>query len=69
LRTGLNDGALSFYAGRVLPPLDAQEIGRALEHNGEIWLIGETLPELAGVAARVVSRVDNLTLFHLQRQP
>jgi 4-amino-4-deoxy-L-arabinose transferase-like glycosyltransferase len=68
LRTVLNDGALSFYAGRVVPPADAAEIARLLQAQSEIWLIGAGLPELPGLDAQIEMKVDDLTLYRLQRK-
>ncbi len=69
IRTPLNDGALSFYAGRVVPPLSALEISRRLQEHPEIWLVGEEMPALSNVALQVVAQVDQLKLYRLQRKP
>jgi 4-amino-4-deoxy-L-arabinose transferase-like glycosyltransferase len=68
-RTPLNDGALSFYAGRVVPPVDAKEISILLQHQGELWMVGEDMPVLPDVDVQVVTQVDGLKLYRLQRKP
>lgn len=67
-RTALNDGALSFYAGRVVPPANAKEISILLQKQSEIWLVGEDIPELAGVSVQIEMQVDGLKLARLQRK-
>ena len=67
-RTGLNDGALSFYAGRVVPPADAQEIALLLQKQAEIWLVGEALAEMPDVLSQVEMKVGELNLYRLQRK-
>lgn len=67
IRTALNDGALSFYAGRVVPPADATEIARLLQSQPEIWLVGEEIPALAGVTLQVEMEINGLKLCRLQR--
>jgi 4-amino-4-deoxy-L-arabinose transferase-like glycosyltransferase len=68
-RTQLNEGALSFYAGRVVPPVDAAEIPALLKHQPEIWLVGEEIPNLADAMVQIVAQVDDLKLCRLQRKP
>lgn len=68
-RTKLNDGALSFYAGRIVPPIATAEIPALLQKSPEIWLVGEEIPTLPDVAIQVVSQVDELKLCRLQRKP
>ncbi len=68
-RTGLNDGALSFYAGRVVPPVDAAEIAQLLQKQSELWLIGAGVPNLPGLDSQAEMRVEELTLYRLQRKP
>ena len=68
-RTALNDGALSVYAGRVGPPVDAAEIALLLQAQSEIWLIGAGVSDLPGLASQVEMKVDELTLYRLQRKP
>ncbi len=68
LKTSLNDGALSFYAGRVVAPVRAAEIPALLEKQEEIWLVAERLPELANLPpAQLVVATDELKLYRLRR--
>jgi 4-amino-4-deoxy-L-arabinose transferase-like glycosyltransferase len=68
-RTKLNDGALSFYAGRVVPPIDAAEIPALLQQKPEIWLVGEEIPTLPDVTIQIASQAGELKLCRLQRKP
>lgn len=68
-RTQLNDGALSFYAGRVVPPIDVAAIPALLQQQPEIWLAGEEIPALPDVTVQVVAQADELKLCRLQRKP
>jgi len=66
-RTSLNDGTLSFYAKRVVPPIDDNEVLHLLEQQPELWLVGEKLPELPHIDAHIELTVDNLKLYKLQK--
>lgn len=70
-RTSLNDGALSFYAGRVVPPVNSEEISKLLTKQNEIWVVGEEIPALTEteVALQITAQVDDLKLYRLQRKP
>lgn len=63
------DGALSFYAGRVVPPVDATDMTRLLQYRAEIWLVGEDVPALPGVASQITMEIDDLKLYRLRRSP
>lgn len=63
------DGALSFYAGRVIPPVAVEELPALLEQQGEIWLITEQPPSLEGIGIELVASVDELKLCRLRRAP
>lgn len=67
-RTSLNDGALSYYAGRVVAPIDASQISSVLKVHSEIWIIGNELPELSGVSSQIEAQADNLKLYRLSAQ-
>ena len=67
--SALNDGALSFNAGRIVPPVDSREIFRQLKEHGEIWVIGKEVPELADAAVEVAANIDDLNLYRLQAKP
>lgn len=69
-RTTLNNGALSFYAGRVIPPVSAEEIENLLQKQAEIFVIGEGDPlQLPGVSLQVQRQVDDLTLYRARWEP
>jgi len=70
-RTPLNNGALSFYAGRVVPPVDATEIGLLLQENSESWLIGAGAADLADRRRRAHGRPGELEAgpVTLMREP
>ena len=63
------DGAISFYAGRVIPPVAAKDLPALLEQRGEIWLITEQPPALEGIDVELVTSVDELNLCRLRRKP
>lgn len=63
------DGAISFYADRVVPRVDADEIMRLLEMHDQIWVVGEGLPVLPGVQAEAVLTAGDLALYRLQHPP
>ena len=63
------DGAISFYAGRVIPPVAAKDLPALLEQRGEIWLITEQPPAIEGVEVEIVASVDELDLCKLRRKP
>lgn len=69
IRTSLNDGALSFYAGRVVPPADATEIALLLQRKNEIWLVGEDIPAMPDVESQVTMEVHGLKLYRLRSKP
>lgn len=62
-------GELSFYARRVVQPVDAKRIGELLDEHGEIWLVGEELPALTNGKADLVKQEGDLRLFRVRRQP
>ncbi len=64
-RTPLNDGSLSFYAGRVVPPIDRSNIYDLLRQKREIWLVGEEIPPLSDVEVEIVMQAEALKLYKL----
>ena len=62
-------GELSFYAERVVRPVDAQEISELLGQHAELWLVGEDPPELTGAAVESIRKIDELELFRITRRP
>jgi hypothetical protein len=68
-KTQLNDGALSFYAGRVVPPVDAAAVLALLQQQTEIWMVGEEIPALPDVTVLIMAQTGELKLCRLQRKP
>lgn len=66
-RTQLNDGTLSLYARRVVPPIDAAEILALLKQQPEIWIAGENIEPMPNVTVTTVAQADELKLYRLQR--
>jgi 4-amino-4-deoxy-L-arabinose transferase-like glycosyltransferase len=64
-RSRLNNGALSFYANRVVPPVDAAEINQLLKQYPTLWLVGDRLPEGDIANTRILTTVDELTLWQI----
>lgn len=66
IATKPDDGALSFYAGRVVSPVTATQLPTLLQHNSQIWLVGEALPQLPSVEVKLEAETDDLKLYRLQ---
>jgi len=64
-----SDGAISYYAGRVIPPLKADAILKLLSQQPEVLLIAKEMPNIAGVSAQAVSAEGQLTLWKLTLLP
>jgi len=58
-------GEFSFYARKVVPPVDAEELPKLLEAHSEIWLVGENVPVPEYASATVVKQVGELQLVRL----
>lgn len=69
LRTSLNDGALSFYGGRVIMPLAIEDIQKTLSDHSPIWLISEKSLDLPTVQSVIETEFDNLRLYRIERSP
>jgi 4-amino-4-deoxy-L-arabinose transferase-like glycosyltransferase len=61
------DGALSFYAGRVIPVLKDDRFPDVLRQHAEWWLITEQIPSVAGASVEVVTESGELKLCRLKR--
>jgi 4-amino-4-deoxy-L-arabinose transferase-like glycosyltransferase len=59
------DGAVSYYAGRVVPPIKEQDINQLLQQKQEFWLIAEQKPELRGALVWQQKIEDGITLWKL----
>lgn len=67
LRTPLNDGALSFHAGKVVPPVDTDELKTLIEKHPEVWVVGEKPLSMTDADVQVISKVDDLKLYRVRR--
>lgn len=63
------DGALSFYAGRVVPPVEDEDLPALLRRQPELWLITPRVPQIAGYSVDVVKTSDELKLCRIKRLP
>jgi len=61
------DGAISFYAGRVVPPISDQDIPALLQLHKEIWLVAQKLPMLKDIGVELVAESGDLKLLRLKR--
>ena len=59
------DGAVSYYAARVIPPIKEQDIRQLLQQKPEFWLIVEQKPELRGVLVQQQKTEGGITLWKL----
>jgi 4-amino-4-deoxy-L-arabinose transferase-like glycosyltransferase len=63
------DGAVSFYAGRVVPPIDDGGIDDLVRTHPDLWLITERMPAPGNdTFVQVVSEADKLKLLRLTRK-
>lgn len=63
------DGAVSYYAGRVVQPLDEAAILALLAKQQEVLVVAKDAPEVQGVAAEASQTVGQLSLWKLKSQP
>jgi 4-amino-4-deoxy-L-arabinose transferase-like glycosyltransferase len=63
------DGALSFYAHRVIPPVEDKALQALAQKTGTLWLITHKTPEVPGVTVDVLAEADEFKLCRLQRKP
>lgn len=61
-------GELSFYAGRVVRPIEAEELSELLDRYPEVWLVGEKLPELPNTSVVLIKHVGELRLVKVSRR-
>ena len=64
--TRLDDGALSFYAGRVVAPVRAEELPALLQQTPQIWLVAAEAPQLPAASVLLEAEADDLKLYKLQ---
>jgi hypothetical protein len=60
------NGAVSFYAGCVVPPIGNKDISAALRSHAAIWLVAEDKPTIPGLAVELVEESGELKLFRLK---
>ena len=65
---GLADGALSFYAGRVVAPVDEAALAKSLQIHERVWVVGEHSPMLGEAVISVLDTADDLKLFQIERR-
>ncbi|GBG13400.1 uncharacterized protein NMK_0947 [Novimethylophilus kurashikiensis] len=63
------DGALSFYAHRVIPPVKNEALQTLVQKTGTVWLITHVAPTVPGSMVDVVAEADELKLCRLQHKP
>ena len=67
---GGGDGALSFYAGKVVPVLSSSRLAERLAQHAPLWIVteGNAVPVVpAGVEVVREAEVDDLVLLRLAR--
>ncbi|GAB1391887.1 hypothetical protein MASR1M60_00500 [Rhodocyclaceae bacterium] len=69
LRTPLNDGALSFHAGKVIPPRDREELAALLNLHAEVFVVSEKPLVIPGVDVDLVAEADDLRLYRIRHAP
>lgn len=62
----LDDGALSFYAGRVVAPVREEALPALLQRYPTIWLVSADEPQVLGATVEVEAEADELKLYKLQ---
>jgi 4-amino-4-deoxy-L-arabinose transferase-like glycosyltransferase len=62
------DGALSFYAHRVIPPVKDDGLQALVQKAGTLWLITHEIVTMPGVAVEVLAETDEFKLCRLQRK-
>jgi 4-amino-4-deoxy-L-arabinose transferase-like glycosyltransferase len=63
------DGAVSYYAGRIVQPLDEAAILVLLAKQQEVLVVAKEAPEVQGVAAEASQTVGQLSLWKLKSRP
>lgn len=60
------DGAISFYAARVVPPVKEAQLMTLLQQQTEAWLIASEVPAIAGIMVEVAAESGELKLYRLR---
>lgn len=63
------NGAVSFYAQRVIQPLDEKQLQQALTTQSELWLVGKDQPKLSNIQFYAEKQVGHWTLWKLTPTP
>lgn len=63
------DGALSYYAKRVIPPVADDQLPGIAQRAAEFWFITHETPSIAGLDVEIVAEADELKLCRLRRKP
>jgi 4-amino-4-deoxy-L-arabinose transferase-like glycosyltransferase len=63
------DGAVSYYAGRVVQPLDEAAVLALLAKQQEVLVVAKEAPKVQGVAAEASRTVGQLSLWKLKSRP
>lgn len=63
------NGAVSFYAGKAVPPIVAEDIPLRLLDHDEIWLVLEgEVPAVDGIVFESVMQSDEMGLYRVRRR-
>ena len=63
------DGAISFYAGRVIQPLKGEDIVRLMTTQPEIWLVAKEQPDIPNALLQAQLTKGKVTLWKLAPAP
>lgn len=63
------NGAISFYAERVIPPLSAKQLHHQINQSSGIWLFSKDKPTLEGVQFVEQKVIGRWTLWKVSAQP
>ena len=66
IETRPDDGALSFYAGRVVAPVSAEQLPVLLQKNPELWLVAEEAAQIPAAKIELLAEADDLKLYKIQ---
>lgn len=63
------NGAVSFYAQRVIKPLDEKQLQQALTTQSELWLVSKDQPKLSNAQFYAETQIGRWTLWKLTPAP
>ncbi|MCX7627575.1 MAG: glycosyltransferase family 39 protein [Methylophilaceae bacterium] len=64
----IGDGALSFYAQRIVPPVSPSQLPQLLQQYPIVWVVGEDIPNMPHATVEIVRSIDQLKLFRIERK-